>query len=297
MNDAYLRRLKAAVDRVEDTFEKVFYDDHPEPDRTDYPMRQQPRLHVPTLALKDFLASGAYPPPAVARTQPGYAWGMLLNDRLGDCGEAMSIHGDEAFHLDAGTPVPPYTDADAEAWYEIVGNYNPNAPLVNGVNPTDQGTDNDVLVQKWKNPGLLCKATGQYSKIVASLFIDPADKLVTQIGIWEFIAVFRATGLPITAQTQPVWRVSDDSLQGPAAVASWGYHDTPHIAYNRRGPITITWGAEKQETWDFDATYGVGGFVVVTEDQLNNEGVSPTGVNWTQLNAALADLPAAPVSS
>ena len=71
-------------------------------------------LHRPTLKLADYIqAELANPPAAVSRPHPGFNWGMLANDRLGDCVIAMMLHSIEDFHLDAETPVPAFTDEDA----------------------------------------------------------------------------------------------------------------------------------------------------------------------------------------
>lgn len=248
-------------------------------------------LHKPAINLADHVVDSAEPPAAVHRSNLGFKWGALLNDQLGDCGEAMAIHGDEAFHLDAGTPVPPYADDDAETFYEEVGGYVPGNPN------TDNGTDNSVLVQKWQQVGIPCKANGQRYKIAGSVFVDPKDERLTKIGIWEFVAVFRALGLPTTAQTQNGrWSVVDPSLQGDSAVGSWGYHDIPYLSYDQNRIRTITWGEEWLVDWVFDKAYAAGGFAVVTTDQLNLQGVSPAGVNWSSLVAALKGLPSVPAS-
>lgn len=295
MNAEYIERLQAAAKgkgfslRDEVAAHRVFVAPPPPIDRR--VVKTDAKLHVPTLNLADYVASSAEPPPAVHRSNVGFNWGVLMNDQLGDCGPAMAIHADEAFHLDAGTPVPPYADIDAVTFYEEEAGYVPGNPA------TDGGSNNNTLAQRWTNPGILCKATGQRSQIAASIFIDPKDPRLTRIGIWEFIAVFRAIGLPTSAQSQhSYWQVTDKTLTGAAALGSWGYHDIPILSYDDAHQRDISWGIEMLVDWDFDTSYGVGGFVVVTKDQLNNKGVSPSGVDWSALNADIQKLPSVPAN-
>jgi hypothetical protein len=210
---------------------------------------------------------------------------MFLNDRLGDCGEAMTAHGIEAFHLDAGTPVPLFVDADVEKLYEEVGGYVPGDPS------TDQGTDNQVLVDYWRKSGMACAADGSSHKIVASLFVDPKKVELNQRAIWEFVALFRAIALPETAQGQREWEVTDPNLEGPAAPGSWGGHDIPYLSYDVKRFRCETWGTSLLVTYGFDAAYAMqDSFVVVTEEMLDQRGMSPAGFDWTKLSADVKSL-------
>lgn len=247
--------------------------------------------HKPQLNLADFKTGSAQPPAAVHRKSTA-GLGTLMNDTLGDCGPAMAIHGNGMFHRDAGTPVPAWGDQDAEVFYEEEGGYNPDAPLVDGVNPTDQGSDNNVLVGHWQDPGILCHADGTRHKIAASLFVEPTEEM-TKLAIWEFVVCFRAYGLPVTAENQTHWTVVDDGNPADSEVGSLGYHDIPLCSYGPWNVGLITWGQPWMASWEFDKRYAVQSFVVVTEEQLNLQGVSPAGIDWTALNAAIKSLPPA----
>jgi hypothetical protein len=252
---------------------------------------EEHQVHQPKLDLRSYLVGDNEAPASISRVLPpfGDAW---LNDTLGDCGEAMALNGIQTFHSAAGTAIPPFANADAETLYEQVGGYDPTAPLVDGQNPTDQGTDNNVLVAKWKNPGVSCKADGSRHQIAASLFIDPADTNLTKLAIWEFVVNFRAYALPITAETQQgQWSVEGDGQTGDSAPGSYGYHDIAQQEYDAAAIHIKTWGLPWLVDWDFDTTYEVQGFVVVTREQLSLKGVSPAGVDWTALNADIAKLP------
>jgi hypothetical protein len=253
-------------------------------------VKQDPKLHNPRLNLADYVSSQAEPPPAVHRSHLEFPWGMLLNGDIGDCGEAMAIHGIEAFHLNAGTPVPPFADGDAERAYSDIMGYDRRQTQPDGSNPTDQGTDNDKLVAYWKDPGILCAADGSRHKIAHSLYVDPHDERLSRIAIWEFVALFRAAGLPLTAQGTINWKLQDPSLSGDNAVGSWGYHDYLYLSYDRKRLRDVTWGQEGLVDWQWDSAYAVQGLVVATQEMLNLRGVSPAGVNWDRLAADLQKL-------
>lgn len=253
-------------------------------------------VHHPTLDLREYVVSGhptlENPPPAVHRSNLGFPFGMLMNDHLGCCGPAMVIHGIEAFHLDAQTPVPPFGDQDCERLYERAGGYDPSQTQPDGSNPTDRGVDNTDLVKCWEE-GVTCQRDNSSHQAVATIFVDPKDLNLNKLAIWEFVVLFRAVALPVTAQGQSWWKVTDPSLQGDAAPGSWGGHDIPYLSYDAHGVRNVTWGEELLVDWDFDAAYAMQGFVVVTREQLNLQGVSPAGVDWTKLNQDIAKLPSA----
>ena len=86
-------------------------------------------LHKPALKLSDYIHDElANPPAAVSRPHPGFQWGMLANDKLGDCVIAMMLHSIEDFHLDTDAPPPTFTNTDTISIYSTITNYNPNDP-------------------------------------------------------------------------------------------------------------------------------------------------------------------------
>ena len=86
-------------------------------------------LHRPALKLANYIRSDlANPPAAVSRPHPGFQWGMLANDQIGDCVIAMMLHSIEDFHLDDGTPVPAFTEQDAISAYSAITGYVPGDP-------------------------------------------------------------------------------------------------------------------------------------------------------------------------
>jgi hypothetical protein len=238
----------------------------------------------PKLALGDYLASEATPPPRVHRGLfKGYT-DVLANDTLGDCGEAMTLHGIEGMHHAAGTAAPPFVAQDAINLYEPVGGYVPGDPS------TDQGTDNQTLVDYWTQTGVRCAADGSVHKIAASVWVDPTQEVQNKIAIYELGVLFRAVNLPLTAQGQRTWQVDGDGHSGNSAPGSWCGHDIPFMAYDENDYDADSWGIWIPVEQDFDTTYAIQGFAVVAKDMLGRSGVSPTGLDWTALVADINKL-------
>ncbi|HTU84358.1 MAG TPA: hypothetical protein VMF57_02225 [Solirubrobacteraceae bacterium] len=238
----------------------------------------------PTLKLADYIHPElASPPAAVSRPHPGFQWGMLANDTIGDCVIAMMLHSIEDFHLDAGTPVPPFTNQDAISIYSAITGYVPGDPS------TDKGTDESVAMRYWEHPGLT--AEGAAHTIVATVAVDPSDLTECRIAIDEFVDLQIGIALPLSAQGQTEWTVVGDGKTGKSAPGSWGGHGIPYREYDAETFACITWGAELLLTVPFHSDYAQEAHVVVTQEMLSKQGIGPSGVNWDDLIADIKALP------
>jgi hypothetical protein len=244
-------------------------------------------LHRPTLKLADYIhPEVANPPAAVSRPHPGFQWGMLANDTIGDCVIAMMLHSIEDFHLDAGTPVPAFTDQDAISVYSAITGYVPGDPS------TDKGTDEGQAMQYWESPGLAVEETGgQPHTIAATVAVNPRNLKECRIAIDEFVDLQIGIALPISAQGQTEWTVVGDGKTGNSAPGSWGGHGIPYREYDAETFACVTWGAELLLTVPFHTDYAQEAHVVVTQEMLSNKGIGPSGVNWDELVADIKALP------
>ena len=239
--------------------------------------------HHPVLKLRDYLAPGATPALAISRPHPGFPWGMLANDKLGDCVIAMMLHSIEDWHLDAGTPVPTFTDADAIAMYSAITGYTSTDPS------TDQGTDEGAAMKYWQQTGLNVETTsGQVHTIAGTVAVDPLNLNECRIAIDEFVDLQLGIALPLTAQGQPGWTVIGDGKTGDSAPGSWGGHGIPAREYDPDTFKVVTWGAELLMTVPFWQAYVQETHVVVSQEMLSNTGVGPSGVLWDKLLGDLA---------
>src|SRR4051812_17423635 len=86
-----------------------------------------PRYDARTLRLEHYLDLSALPPPPLEcdwTAKVGAKWGMMLNDRIGDCAIAAPGHMMMAWTANAGRPFVP-TDAQVLAAYSAVSGYDP----------------------------------------------------------------------------------------------------------------------------------------------------------------------------
>ena len=245
-------------------------------------------LHRPALKLAHYIHTGlANPPAAVSRPHPGFQWGMLANDQIGDCVIAMMLHSIEDFHLDDGTPVPAFTTEDAISVYSAITGYVPGDPS------TDRGTDENAAMRYWEHTGLKTSDAGQHT-IVATVAVDPSNLNECRIAIDEFVDLQIGIALPISAQGQTEWTVVGDGKTGNSAPGSWGGHGIPYREYDAQTFACVTWGAELLLTVPFHQDYAQEAHVVVTKEMLNKQGVGPSGVAWDELIADIKALPRQP---
>jgi hypothetical protein len=241
--------------------------------------------HKPTAMLADYIHEDAEAPPAaVTRPHPGFQWGMLANDTLGDCVIAMMLHTIEDFFLDAGYPPPAFSPADAIAMYSAITGYVP------GDESTDQGTNEESAMEYWKTKGLVCKENSSTHTIVGSLGIDPKDHELMRRGIAEFVDVQLGVALPLSAQGQQEWAEPTGGFGEGNEPGSWGGHGIPTREYDATDFKVVTWGEELLMTVEFSDGCVEQAFVVVTKEMLNKSGVGPSGVNWTKLTEDFAEL-------
>jgi hypothetical protein len=245
-------------------------------------------LHRPALKLSDYIkADLANPPAAVSRPHPGFQWGMLANDSIGDCVIAMMLHSIEDFHLDAGTPVPAFTDQDAISLYSAITGYNPNDPN------SDRGTNETTAMHYWEHHGLRTSDHVDH-QIVATVAVDPSNLNECRIAIDEFVDLQIGIALPLTAQGQTEWTVVGNGKTGHSAPGSWGGHGIPYREYDADTFKCVTWGAELLLTVPFHQAYAQEAHVVVTKEMLSKTGVGPSGVAWDALIADIKVLTSAP---
>lgn len=199
------------------------------------------------------------------------AWGMMLNDTLGDCVCADTAHALMLRTANTGTIVVP-TDADVEQLYMNACGYNPSDPS------TDQGcVESDVC---W-----YLHTTGWLGhKNVGTGVIDPANlehiKWCTEL----FGTCRLGLNLPDFAETQfdnnQPWDVEGD----PKNANIIGGHDVPIIKYDQEYFYVVTWGKVQPMTSAFFLAFCEEAHVELYHDWINSTtGSSPGGVKFDKL--------------
>ncbi len=227
-----------------------------------------------TLRLTPYLTPALPPAPASRDwTSAVGVWGTMLNDNLGDCtiaalGHAIQVWSANRFHE---ITIP---DSSILAAYERWCGYNPAIPS------SDQGGVELDVLNKWRKNGLDGHMLLGYA--------DPALTNLEEIrqAINLFGGVYIGMRLPVTAQTQDVWDVTDPSLSGDAAPGSWGGHAVFVAAYDAEFFTCITWGQTKQMTLAFWNAYVQEAHALLCPDWFNATG-APNGFDINQLSSDL----------
>jgi hypothetical protein len=227
-----------------------------------------------TLQLADYLTSALPPPPPAKDWTAGVtAWGMMMNDTLGDCTIAGVGHAVQVWSVNTGGIVT-VPDSTIEKYYEDWDGY------VAGNPSTDKGgVELDVLTD-WQKQGFAGNA------LLAFADPKPANLVEIRQSIALFGGVYIGLGLPITAQNQDVW----DVVKGGGANAkkgSWGGHCVFVPKYDGTSFTCITWGQLKTMTLAFWKKYCDESHTLLGQNWINAKG-SPAGFDQAQLQTDLA---------
>ena len=226
-----------------------------------------------TLKLSSYVKPTLPPaPPKVDWTKGITEWGLMLNDKLGDCTIAGAAHAVQVWTANTGTMVT-VPDPVILSYFEKWDGYDPANPATNM-----GGYEIDVL-KNWQKQGF----AGH--KLIA--FADPQWTNLEEVkqAIHLFGGVYVGLNLPVTAKTQDVWDVIPGG--GPETQpGSWGGHCVFVPAYDPDGFTCITWGVPKTITNAFWQEYVDEAHALLAQDWIDRKG-SPAGFDLAQLQADL----------
>lgn len=229
------------------------------------------------LRLTKYLRALPKPPNVFGHDRLVETWGMLGNDRYGDCVWAGAAHEHMLWNIAAGRLITPFREQDVLSDYAALTGFNPRDPN------SDQGTDMRQACGYRRSRGIV-DATGTRHKIGAYIALDAGDIEQLKIATYLFGAVGVGIQFPSTAM--------DEFDEG----GTWSYHRNaqiegghyiPVVAWRHGHPICITWGREQPMSKAFFENYCDEAFVMVATDQLDKTGRTPEGFNVDQLNADL----------
>lgn len=244
-----------------------------------------PEKAASTRMLRNYLVGQvlptAPPGPLYRMNAAGKAIAQVLgNDSAGDCTIAAEGHLIGIFTGNANPPAAVFTDQAAILLYSVLSGYVP------GNEATDTGLDEVTVLDNWRNTG----GFAEEHKIVGYVQIDASDIDMVKFAIWTFFNGYLGLSLPdgwispMPSDSGFVWQVAGDpvSANGHAICA---------VDYDDQGVIILSWGMWGKITWAALAKYLVesaGGafYVVFTREILEiSKSVTPTGINWSQLEA------------
>jgi hypothetical protein len=209
-------------------------------------------------------------------------WGMLGNDRYGDCVFAGADHETMVWNkLRHGIDVK-FSPKDALADYGAVTGFNPDDPN------SDQGTDVRDAMKYRKATGLLAD-DGKRHKIAAYVQIDPSnwDELVTACFVFGCVGI--GIEFPDSAMDQfnqgQMWDVVDG-----AQIEGGHYVPVVGSRLSSEKMTAITWGRRQEFTKAFYERYCDEAWAMLSEEQIRSNGEGLHGLNLDQLKADLAAL-------
>jgi hypothetical protein len=175
-----------------------------------------------------------------------------------------------------------FTGKDSIADYSKVKGYNEHAPLDNGQNPTDKGTDVRAGLSYRQKTGLV-DATGKRHKIGAFVRLEIANTTELLEALYLFSAVGVGFKFPDSAMDQfdknKPWSV----VPGPAPTEG---HYVPLVAY-RKNLVCVSWGRVQEMTVSFFEKYTDEAWAILSPEFLA-QARSPEGFDLAQLKADLA---------
>ncbi|MGA2890321.1 MAG: hypothetical protein ABSE51_19935 [Terracidiphilus sp.] len=229
-----------------------------------------------TLRLARYLTTALPPPPPSADWTKGItAWGIMLNDTLGDCTIAGAGHAIQVWSANAGSETT-VTDSDIETAYEQWDGYDPSDPS------TDQGGVELDVLNDWRKSGL----AGH--KLLAFAAANQANLDEIRQAIALFGGVYIGVSLPLTAQGQAEWIIAPDNGSGNAAAGSWGGHCVFVVGYDETTFTCISWGQLIKITLPFWQAYCDEAYALIGADWINTGGQAPSGLDASQLLGDLA---------
>jgi hypothetical protein len=248
-----------------------------------YKTGRNPSPKPPKLWFWDYLLEAKLPPvPTTFGHQNLYAprgWGMLANDRVGNCAIAGPDHCVMVFNKIAGRRVH-FTAADAIDDYSAITGYNPDDPS------TDTGADMVQVADYWRKTGLRDNRNNRH-KIVAYLHVDPTNLAHVDAACY----LFEAVGLGIQVGSAEENEFMHARPWVTPGSDSNGGHYVPMIGKDADYRKVVTWGGLQDVGEDWLGTQLTEVVAMVSEEALIS-GKSAEGFDMAALQADLQALKA-----
>lgn len=218
--------------------------------------------------------SHVWPPPPKAVDWSAKAtvpWGVMLNDRLGDCTCAAKAHAIQTWTSQTRPEEVTVSDDDVLGLYRASCHYDPRDPN------TDQGGIMTEVLAYWQKHPL----AGHVLDAVAS--VAPGSRTDVIASIWMFGGCDIGVQLPISAQSQLVWDVPLGGPKGSGAPGTWGGHDVWVCGYDEIGLTFVSWGRLMRMTWAFWDTYVDEAYALLSHDWVTTNDTAPPNFKYQEL--------------
>jgi hypothetical protein len=208
---------------------------------------------------------------------PALDWGMqsnypmYLNDEIGDCTCASAAHQIITWNSASGNFAPDPSTKDVIAAYSAVSGYDP------ATGENDEGAVMLDVLNYWRKVGI-----GGH-KITAYVEADRTNIVELELATHLFGGLYVGLALPLEADRQKVWDVTDAEFEGTATPGSWGGHAVHLDQYDAYGPVIRTWGKRQRMTWQWLLSYADEVYCCISTDWIGKSGLAPNGFDLVQL--------------
>lgn len=218
------------------------------------------------------------PPAACDYTSKVSSWGMLGNDRLGDCGFASAAHQIQTWTSAQDHEVTPTAQQVSQEYLS----YNQGA---------DRGVVLLDMLSFWRNTGIIGHRIGAYAALAAGNH----DELKNSV--YLFGGASLGVQLPNAWNPAYGWKPSDGwkAPVGPAngnwAPGTWGGHAVPVVKYGVDGVTVISWGMPVLMSFHAFDTYCDEAFVTISKDFFDpSSHKTVAGFDWDLLTKDLSEV-------
>jgi hypothetical protein len=209
-------------------------------------------------------------------------FGVMLNDRLGDCTCAAVYHARQIWTVNTLTEQTESDNCVLKLYEEATG-YNPANPA------TDQGGVEQYVLSYLLNTGIPLN-DGTRDKILGFIEVDHTNINDVKLTIAEFGVAYIGFNVPnsLFAAGEPptLWTVSTN----PYLASTEGGHAIVLVAYDNEGPTCISWGKKYKMTWEFFLKYTDEVYAIIDKSWIATTGKTPLNLDVAALEELMSDL-------
>jgi hypothetical protein len=234
--------------------------------------KQPPRLDGRTLKLSKYMTAIPQIPDSfswVDRDQVP-SWGMMANDRYGDCVWAAFAHLVMGWTAGNGSLWIPSDDEVLQA-YASTG-FDPST------GQGDNGTNELDALNYMRSTGMAGHKIGAY------VSLDTSNIQEIKTAIYLFGGILLGVSLPLSAEGEPNWDFPpDDGNTRDSTPGSWGGHGICGLGYDSTFINIITWGAPLPVDWSFWSQYMDEAYAIISPDFITGDKPAPNGFDMPTL--------------
>lgn len=242
-----------------------------------------------TLDMARYIDPRALPavPPAIDWGTRVAQWGMLGNDRVGNCTIAGACHMEQTWTAARGSEALITDEEALDAYRQVVG-YDPADPN------TDTGAAELDVLNFWRRVGIAGRKIGAFAAVrhqgvPSGRWLDHLRFTIDAFG-----GVYLGAEMPVSAETQRVWDVPSYGTRpgprGDGRPGSWGGHAFHAMAYRPGMFSVVSWGERIDVTERWVLTYIEEAYAVLSPDWIDGTRPAPSGFDLRTLTSDLLAL-------